>query len=288
MGIFTYGQCYTFMGNNIPENQCVTYSMFQVYNVPVTAYNITINIYLQGPSYLTLEDVSPDNSQSPYSCGYIHILPVNIAISMPIEMLDDNYYDFIENRNAFALIYKEWKWTKTSNNWYDITDGIVIKNVCNYVDDYLLQTYGLGYATWNDNGERQYSLPFGANDNTLICKLNIENVSASTMVFNEIFELQMYDSPYDEKYDTAGIYTGRFNENHNAPSNTPYFRITFNAATMNLSVHSDHGNFHSIVNKTIVNNTTSNGVNTKQVDFVIMEPYFYAEYDSSGLGHYNQ
>ena len=287
MATFTTGNAYKFIGNNLPENQCVTYSMFEVYDVPVTAYNITVNIYLQGPSYLTLRDVSPDNSQSPHSCGYIHILPVNIATNMPIESLDTDYYDFIENRNAFALNYKEWNWTNTSNNWYDITDGIVLKNVCNYVDDYLLQTYGLGFSTWDNNGESEYSLPFGANDNTLICKLNILNVSASTMVFNEKFELQMYDNSYDEKYDTAGIYTGRFNENYNAPDNTPYFRITFNAATMDLSVYSD-GHFHSTVNKTIVEDTTSNGVNTKQVDFAIMNPYFYAEYDSSWLGHYNQ
>lgn len=39
MATFTKGTAYKFIGNNLPENQCVTYSMFEVY-VPVTAYNI--------------------------------------------------------------------------------------------------------------------------------------------------------------------------------------------------------------------------------------------------------
>lgn len=279
MATFTKGTAYKFIGNNLPENQCVTYSMFEVYDIPITAYNITINVYLRDSVNLVLEDMSPMTDKSPSEMGdNMQLIPYSVALNIPYEDLNYLYYYTLpSNKLGIRKMY-----SSKNYNGYWSTSSEMDEEIERFSDNGVVSLNGLKNRYWYPNDERYYITEIAnlGTNNYLIWNITATNINTPTLPISEEFYLLIQGVNGDLEEAAAVVYRysagGEFLD-----SNLP-FKVNFDNLETNPYISlRNNANVSSIsVQKEVITNSSNNGVKTLSINYYISDICFSGEYIS--------
>lgn len=280
MATFTKGTAYKFIGNNLPENQCVTYSMFEVYNVPITAYNITVNVYLRHSVNLLLQDISPSsNFRSPSDMSDdMQLIPYHVGSNLSYEELNDRYYDTLTNN---ILGIRKLYNSKTSNEyWVNWSEGD--EEIEKFSDNGVVSLNGLKnrywYTGYGDGCYKTEIANLGTN-NYLIWNITATNVNTPTLpIFREFYLLIQ---GMGENLETAAVYW--YNSEgwgENTDENLPFTLEFDDLETIpNISLRNG-GEVSFNIQKEVISNSSNNGVKTLSINYYISDICFSGNYIS--------
>lgn len=279
MATFTKGTAYKFIGNNLPENQCVTYSMFEVYNVPITAYNITVNVYLRESVNLVLEDMSPMTDMSPSEMGdNMQLIPYSVALNIPYEDLNYLYY-YTLPRNKLGI---RKMYSSKNYNGYWSTSSEMDEEIERFSDNGVVSLNGLKNRYWYPNGERYYITEIAnlGTNNYLIWNITATNINTPTLPISEEFYLLVQGVNGDLEEAAAVVYRNSAGGEY-LDSNLP-FQVNFdNLETIPYISLRNNANVSSIsVQKEVITDSSNNGVKTLSINYYISDICFSGDYIS--------
>jgi hypothetical protein len=209
MADFEYGKSYKFIGGNgnYPDNQCVTFNMFEVAITPITSYNYIIRIRIQGNVYAAITDSSYESFPS------ITAIPIQGALGYGNEFtytMWNDYHTSLEDPTDSPIAL----WSNSYSSWVPLLDNNidVVSNVLDkgalisdndniYMEDndnYYWYISNIGYIN------ADFTFDGGSNTNLLID--TIETASTSDNIYiTSISNLLIAQNKWCQEYDWMGI-----------------------------------------------------------------------------------
>lgn len=205
---------YTFTGNTgTNQYQCVTYDMFKVYEVPVTGFSITYNVYFYGELLVGIPEDEWYSYQDKYYNYYIS--PSTTGINFIMANCPDN-------RGVFE--------TEINNTAY-MTTPLVYKDSLYYEPYYDSNYNSLSDIVEFDKGKALFRL--GAINYWEEIQVGYGTITGTSYTQNSVYidnsnQLQMWYTGNTYSQYPAYIYAYRMsNNNQTQASNTIYFNLRF-------------------------------------------------------------